>query len=118
MLKVKKMNNSSTRTKYIVLISLLLSYCGQLFADGLGGVASNIMEPVGLFNDMIDTACFVIGGAFLFATIIKYFEHRRSPLMVPISTVIFLLIAGLILIGLPFLSYVVNGSVQYSLFSR
>ena len=99
-----------------LLFSLLFSVTA--YAD-LGSMAQNVMEPVSLFNDLIDTACFVIGGAFIFASLIKYFEHRRSPLMVPISTVVFLLIAGIILVVLPFLSYLVNsGGVQYSLISR
>lgn len=70
---------------------------------GLGAMARNIMEPVMLLSDFVTAACVVIGGSFLFAAIIKYKEHRRSPLMVPISTVIFLIIAGLALIGLPFM---------------
>lgn len=70
---------------------------------GLGGVASNLMEPVGLFSNFVDSACFLIGGSFLIASVIKYMEHRRSPLMVPISTVVFLVIAGAVLVFLPFL---------------
>jgi hypothetical protein len=72
-------------------------------AGGLGSMARNIMEPVGLLSDFVTAACLIIGGSFLFASIIKYKEHRRSPLMVPISTVIFLVVAGLALIGLPFM---------------
>ncbi len=70
---------------------------------GLGAMANNIMEPVTLLQQFVTAACLIIGGSFLFASIIKYKEHRRSPLMVPISTVIFLVIAGLALIGLPFM---------------
>lgn len=83
---------------------------------GLGGVASNVLEPVGLFSDFVSTACFAIGAAFLFASMIKYREHRVSPLMVPISTVVFLLIAGIVLVALPFLALVAEGGVRYSLF--
>lgn len=83
---------------------------------GVGGVAQNMMDPVGLFSDFIYTGCFVIGGSFLFASIIKYREHRRSPLMVPISTVIFLLVAGLLLLLLPFLAYLDSSGIRYSLF--
>lgn len=70
---------------------------------GLGAMATNIMEPVSLLSDFVTAACLIIGGSFIFASIIKYKEHRRSPLMVPISTVIFLIVAGLALIGLPFM---------------
>lgn len=82
---------------------LMLSSVFAARSIGLGGVANNMMEPVSLLSDFVSAACFVIGGGFLFASIIKYVEHRRSPLMVPISTVVFLFIAGLLLIGLPFM---------------
>lgn len=83
---------------------------------GLGEVANNLMEPVGLFSDFIFSGCFIIGTGFVFASIVKYIEHRRSPLMVPISTVIFLLIAGIILILLPFASYITDTGIKYTLF--
>lgn len=84
--------------------------------QGLGLVAQNLMEPVSVFSDFIQSACLILGCSFLIAAIIKYNEHRRSPLMVPISTVIFLIIAGIILILLPFLSLVTGNGVPYSLF--
>lgn len=83
---------------------------------GAGKVAETLLEPISLLSDMISTTCFVIGGAFLFATIIKYIEHRRSPLMVPISTVIYLFLIGLILVLLPFVSRLTESGISYSLF--
>lgn len=83
---------------------------------GIGGVARNLMDPVTVFSDFVYTACIVIGGSFVFAAIIKYFEHRRSPLMVPMSTVVFLLIAGALLLALPFLAYLDSSGIRYTLF--
>lgn len=103
------------------VLKIIILYCIPVLAlakapdAGLGHVAQNLMEPVGIFSDFIQTACILIGGSFIFASVIKYFEHRRSPLMVPISTVIFLLIAGIILILLPFLSILTGNGVPYSL---
>lgn len=85
-------------------------------ATGVGEVADHMMDPVGLMADFVNSACFIIGGAFLFASLIKYIEHKRSPLMVPISTVIFLVIAGIILVGLPFLAFIADGGVRYIIF--
>ena len=82
---------------------------------GIGLVAINMMEPVSLMSDFVNSACFIIGGSFLFATIIKYIEHRRSPLMVPISTVVFLLIAGIVLVLLPFVYMLTEGGLHFSL---
>lgn len=83
---------------------------------GLGSVAKNLMSPINVLANFIDSACLLIGGAFLFASIIKYFEHRRNPLMVPISTVIFLLIGGLLLVALPLVGNWTNVGVKFLLF--
>lgn len=105
-----------------IFILQMIAYClaimsttDVLAAEDLGHIAQNLLGPVTLFSDIVQTGCFVIGGAFLFAAVIKYFEHKRSPLMTPISTVIFLFIAGLALVLIPFISFLVNGGVQYSL---
>jgi len=68
---------------------------------GIGGVASSLMGPTDLATKFLHAGCFVMGSAFLFASIVKYIEHRRSPTMIPISTVFFLVIAGLALIAIP-----------------
>lgn len=113
---------SRMKMKHLVLKGILLCLCpGLIWADSsssLGNVAQNLMEPVGFFSDFIQTGCLLIGGAFLFASIIKYFEHRRSPLMVPISTVVFLIIAGIILILLPLLSIITEHGVPYAFFAK
>lgn len=98
----------------IILLFGLVTNANASQPTGVGHVAQNMLEPVTFFSDFIQTGCFVIGGSFLFASLIKYFEHRRSPLMVPISTVIFLFVAGLILLLLPFLAFFVEGGVPYS----
>lgn len=89
---------------------------GLVFASKSAGfevVANSLMEPVTIAGSFLNSACFLIGGAFLFASIIKYFEHRRSPTMVPISTIIFLLVAGLILLALPFTASINSTGVHY-----
>lgn len=111
---------SSFKSRKIVL-KIILFLCFICFSSigiadgGIGDVAENLMEPLSLISDFVNTGCFIIGGSFLFASLIKYIDHRRSPLMVPISTVIFLFIAGLALILLPFLAYVAEGGIKYSL---
>jgi hypothetical protein len=81
---------------------------------GVGGMATDMMEPVGVMADFLHSACILIGGAFLFASIIKYIEHRRSPTMVPMSTVVFLVIAGAFLLAIPILSYITNNGGLFS----
>jgi hypothetical protein len=94
----------------ILLCALLLPVEALARDDvGLGFVAKNLMGSVSFVSDFVVTACLVIGSAFLFASIIKYVEHRRNPLMVPISTVIFLFVAGLLLVLLPLASMLTDG---------
>jgi hypothetical protein len=83
---------------------------------GIGAVANNLMEPVGFLSDFIYTGCFVIGGSFIFASIVKYIEHRRTPLLVTLSTVVFLFLAGLFLIALPFAYLIIHNGSPYTLF--
>ena len=96
---------------------LLLTSADVLAAEplGIGRVAQNMLEPVGLFSDFVQSACLLLGGSFLVASLVKYIEHRRSPLMVPISTVVFLVIAGILLLLLPLTSYLTSSGVPYSL---
>lgn len=72
---------------------------------GIGAVAENLLQPVGLASSLVNTACYVIGASFIFASIIKYFEHRRSPLMVTLGTVLFLFFSGVMLVLLPLITY-------------
>lgn len=94
----KKINTAVTVAAFMMIQAAFAAH-----ETGLGSVARNMLEPVYVLSDFVSATCFIIGSGFIFASIIKYIEHRRSPLMVPISTVIFLFIAGLLLIGLPFM---------------
>lgn len=108
---MSKINYSGllTALKRPILASFIVfsSYFEQALArtSGAGALADGIMDPIGLFSKFMNAGCLILGAAFLFASIVKYFEHRRSPLMVPISTVVFLVIAGLVLLGIPAFSY-------------
>lgn len=103
----------------LIFIIFSLFYLMPAFAEkrvGMGGVATSLMEPVSVVSDFIHSGCLVLGISFVFASVVKYFEHRRSPLMVPISTIVFLLIAGIILLLLPVLSYLNSNAIPYSFF--
>ncbi len=104
--------------RIILLCFLPAVTWAQNNGGGLGGVALNLMEPVTFFSDFVQTGCIVIGGAFLFASVIKYFEHKRSPLMVPMSTVVFLVVAGCVLLLLPLITYLTENGVPYFLLRR
>jgi hypothetical protein len=99
-------------TKYFfyasfVGMSLLFEQARAAYSTttGAGSIANDMMEPVGLFSNMMNAGCIILGTSFLFASIVKYFEHKRSPLMVTMSTVVFLFIGGVLLLSVPLFSY-------------
>ncbi len=72
-----------------------------LAASGLGAVASSLMGPVTLMTSFVNTMAIVIGVGFLFASFFKYMQHRVNALAVPISSVVYLFIFGIVLVLLP-----------------
>lgn len=111
--------SSLLKRPFCFLIILFSVYFDQALAydsdAGAGGLANVIMEPVGLFSNFMNAGCLILGTSFIFASIVKYFEHRRSPLMVPISTVVFLIVAGFLLLLIPIFSYFYTKSFGISL---
>jgi intracellular multiplication protein IcmD len=69
---------------------------------GLGGVATNLLDPVNMFANFIGSGSIVVGIAFLLASFVKYNQHKRNEMAAPMSTVVFLLIMGLVLLAIPF----------------
>jgi len=104
----------SDRVKILQIICLFFLSM-PVWAAGIGGIADNLLNPVGVLSGFIGSGSLLIGGAFLFASIIKYVEHRRSPLMVPMSNVVFLFIAGLILVLLPLAYMLTENGLPFSL---
>jgi hypothetical protein len=85
-------------------IVLFLSLPGFVLAapTGIGGVANNLMDPVNMFANFVGSGSIVVGIAFLMGAFVKYNQHKRNEMAAPISTVIFLLVMGLILLAIPF----------------
>lgn len=90
----------------ILFPSIVLAASGA--PRGWGETALGFMEPVDVLMDFVVNACLVIGLTFLFATFIKYRQHRMNPLHVPISTVVFLLILSILLLCLPLAPLLLN----------
>jgi len=77
-------------------------------SGSLGSVAEDALEPVSVFNSFINTSAMMIGSCFLFAAFVKYNQHRINPMAAPISTVLMLLVFGLLLLLLPFTARLVG----------
>lgn len=78
---------------------------------GIGSVADNMLEPISILTDFVTTAALLIGAMFFFVAFVKYMQHRKNPLAVPINNVVFLVIFGILLIILP-LSYKLTDATE------
>lgn len=83
--------------------------------SGIGGVANNLMEPVTIIANFVGTISIVIGLSFLLASFAKYMQHRKNEMAVPISTVVLLLIMGILLVCIPFAYKLTDAGVPISL---
>jgi len=99
----------------IILFQIL---CGSVLAanpQGIGLVAGNMMAPVVVLSGFVSSACIIIGGTCLFASFLKYLQHRVNPLAVPISTVLVLFILGAVLVVLPLAYKVTESGIPFHL---
>ena len=99
---------------HLSLFLFLFCLSWRVFAasdDSVGAMAANLMEPVVVIANFVNSACIVIGGTFIFSGIIKYMQHRVNPLAVPIGTVVFMFVGGVVLLCLP-LAYILSEEGQ------
>lgn len=92
---------------------MLLFYSAMAFAvhhkkqppTGVGALAQQLTTgPINFASTLLNASCFLVGGSFLLASMVKYVEHRRSPLMITMSTVVFLFLSGVVLVAIPILT--------------
>lgn len=84
-------------------------------STGLGSVAANLMEPVEIVAGFLSGASIIVGMTCLFAGFVRYMQHRVNPLAHPISTVITLVILGILLLLLPLIYKFTESGIPFSL---
>ncbi len=82
---------------------------------GFGQVATNILEPVTIASSFMSGISIVIGMTSLFSAFLRYMQHRVNPLAQPISTVILLVVLGVILIALPLIYKLTESGIPFSM---
>lgn len=82
---------------------------------GVGLVAGNLIEPVSILSNFVGSGSIIIGMTALFGSLLKYMQHRVNPLVAPISTVILLLVIGIILVCLPLAYKLTSSGIPYDL---
>ncbi len=101
------------RLPYFLLILFLQSICYANSAPSIGGLANEMMGPVGMLSDFIGTASIIVGISCLFASFLRFMQYRVNPLASPISTVVVLFILGIVTLLLPFLYKLVGYGIPF-----
>ena len=90
-----------------LVIAILLCYAGSVLPEDtvptLGDAALSLLEHALLVTKFMYLIYLVLGTTFVTASVIKFFERRINPLCITITQIIFLLIAGLFMLALPYL---------------
>jgi RsiW-degrading membrane proteinase PrsW (M82 family) len=100
---------------FIFLFITIISFAAQAQTSGFGAMANNLMEPVTIVSNFMASASIVIGVTCLFAGLIRYMQYRVNPLANPISTVIWLLVLGVVLLLLPFVYMLTESGIPFKL---
>lgn len=85
-------------------------------ASSIGQLADNIVEPISVLTNFIYSACVILGTCALFGAFLRYMQYRVNPLASPISSVLILLIIGVVLICLPLVSHLTDNAIPYHYF--
>ena len=99
---------NSYKFGFFLVLTVLIQDAFARRSSGFGGIATNAREPMEVVSAFISVGCLIVGVSCYFAAIVKYFEHRRSALAVPMSTVWWLFFLGTVLLLLPFI-YILTG---------
>lgn len=90
-------------------IGIFLFLCPLLvWADNtnLNDYAQTGLSITTVATTFVAMACKIAGICLMLSSVIQYWQHRRNPLQVRLSTPVFLLVMGIILFSVP---YIVSG---------
>ncbi len=100
-----------------VLILLALDFIVSASrAEGIGQFAGQLIEPVTILSNFVSTGSFIVGVMVLISALMRYMQYRVNPLAVPLSTVIVLLLLGIMLVALPFVYMLTGAGIPFSIF--
>ena len=80
-----------------------MGYSGLSYAGDIGQVVNNILAPMSAFTDAFYKICYALGTLLIIGSAVQYKLHRKNPIQVKLSNVIFLLIIGIVVVCLPFI---------------
>ncbi len=95
---------------FLMSFSLSVAYADTVPGQSLGQISNNMLEPIGVFTHIMYSILYIVGGAFIAGSVIQYKAYRDNPLQTPISRPIALLILGLVLVAIPFITQLSQGA--------
>ncbi len=105
----------------ILRLMIFMMFCLPMqarCAQGIGHFAGELVEPVTILSNFISTGSFIVGVMLLVSALMRYMQYRVNPLASPISTVIVLLVLGIMLVSLPFVYLLIGAGIPFSIFGR
>lgn len=100
---LKRLTTSLLAIGVFCLMGLGIAYA-SVPTGSLGQLANQTMEPVGVLTRTMYNICYVLGATMLLGSVIQYKNYRDNPSQVRLSRPIFLLVIGLVLLAIPFIS--------------
>jgi hypothetical protein len=70
-------------------------------STSLGDVAANLTAPISAVRYAFNAACYILGAGFLLSSLFRFGRYRQNQQEAPLSSVVTLLLIGLVLIILP-----------------
>lgn len=99
-----------------LVLSILMITQGQADGMSLGDMANWAMGPVNGLGKIFGYICLIGGIGMILGSFLQYRAHRENPSQIRLSTPIFLMVVGLVLIVLPFIGVLVgykDALIQY-----
>jgi RsiW-degrading membrane proteinase PrsW (M82 family) len=100
--------------KFCSILLFLLPGAVWAQSASLGTVASHLTDATDVFTGVFSAMFYVIGIAMVAASVMRYRDYRQNPLQTPISRVVFLLLAGLIIGFFPLMINYISASIAHT----
>ncbi len=108
-------NGRAMMKKFLFCCFLSPTIVFAAHSPGIGEIAENMLEPINIVSDFVGSASLIVGICALLAAFLKYMQHRVNPLVAPMSTIVVLVIIGIVLICLPFVYLLTEHGIPYHL---
>lgn len=99
-----------TYISFLFSAGMQLAYADEPNGPSLGQMADSALGPLGVMINLMYKVCYIIGAGLIVSGAVQYKAYRDNPSQVPLSRPILLVVFGLILIALPFVTRLSIGS--------